>query len=82
MLNAAVNASVHEALGETGLGSRTMRQLRLYLQRQSGATAVEYALLCGLLGLAIISGATLVGQAVSGEFTQSASVITGASAGS
>jgi pilus assembly protein Flp/PilA len=52
-----------------------MRQLRTFLNCQLGATAVEYALLCGLLGLAIISGATLVGQAVSGEFTQSASVI-------
>ncbi len=45
-----------------------MRQLRRYLTGQSGATAVEYALLCGLLGLAIISGATLVGTAVSNMF--------------
>lgn len=68
MLNFAINVSVHGALVETGLGSLTMRQLRIFLNCRSGATAVEYALLCGLLGLAIISGATLVGQAVNGMF--------------
>ncbi len=45
-----------------------MRQLRLFLNCQSGATAVEYALLCGLLGIAIIAGATVVGQAVNNTF--------------
>jgi pilus assembly protein Flp/PilA len=45
-----------------------MRQLRTFLKCQSGATAVEYALLGGLLGIAIIGGATLVGQAVNNMF--------------
>ena len=45
-----------------------MRQLRHYLTDQSGATAVEYALLCCLLGLAIITGVTLVGTAVNNMF--------------
>jgi len=61
-----------------------MRQLSLYLSRRSGATAVEYALLAGLLGLAIIAGATVIGQAVNDMFiNQEAAVITsGAPAGS
>ena len=60
-----------------------MRQLRLYLHRQSGATAVEYGLLAALLGLAIIAGATLVGQSVNNMFiNEEAAVITnGAPAG-
>jgi len=45
-----------------------MRQLRLYLNDQSGATAVEYALLGALIGIAIIAGATAVGQAVNNMF--------------
>jgi pilus assembly protein Flp/PilA len=61
-----------------------MRQLRSFRRCQSGATAVEYALLCGLLGIAIISGAALIGQAVNGMFINvDARVITsGTSAGS
>lgn len=45
-----------------------MRQLSLFLKRRSGATAVEYALLAGLLGLAIIAGATVIGQSVNNMF--------------
>lgn len=33
-----------------------------------GATAVEYALMVGLVALAIVGGVTLLGQAVSGLF--------------
>jgi pilus assembly protein Flp/PilA len=46
-----------------------MRQLRiLFLKCQSGATAVEYGLIAALIGVVIISGATLVGQAVNNMF--------------
>jgi pilus assembly protein Flp/PilA len=45
-----------------------MKQLRIFLKSQSGATAVEYGLLGALLGIAIIGGATLVGQAVNNMF--------------
>ena len=58
-----------------------MRHLRVFLKSRSGATAVEYALLGGLLGIAIISGATLVRQAVNGMFVNvDARVITSGSA--
>ena len=57
-----------------------MRQLRLYMCGHAGATAVEYALLAGLLGLAIIAGATVIGQAVNNMFiNQEAAVITSGS---
>ena len=45
-----------------------MGQLRLYLIGQSGATAVEYAMIAALVSMVIISGATLVGQAMSAKF--------------
>jgi len=46
-----------------------MRQLRLFLRNRSGATAVEYALLVGLVSIAIIGGVTAAGQAIAGMFT-------------
>jgi len=61
-----------------------MRQLRLFLNCRSGATAVEYALLAGLLGLAIIAGATVIGQSVNNMFinTDAAVITAGSAAGS
>ncbi len=45
-----------------------MRQLRLFLGSQSGATAVEYALLMALIGAVVITGATAAGAAIAGKF--------------
>ena len=45
---------------------------------ERGATAVEYALMVGLIGLAIIAGATALGTAVNGKFSASATSVTGA----
>jgi pilus assembly protein Flp/PilA len=52
------------------------------MHHRSGATAVEYGLIAALLGLAIISGATMIGQTVNHMFiNQEAAVIsTGAPA--
>ena len=36
---------------------------------ESGATAIEYALIAGLIALAIITGATSLGKEISGKFT-------------
>ena len=41
---------------------------RLFLADESGATAIEYALISSLLGLAIIAGATALGSRVNDEF--------------
>ena len=60
-----------------------MKQLSLYWHDTSGATAVEYGLLAALLGIAIIAGASLIGQSVNNMFiNEDAAVITaGAPAG-
>jgi len=61
-----------------------MKQLRPFLRDRTGATAVEYGLIAALLGLAIIAGATLIGQSVNNMFiNEDAAVITaGSPAGS
>lgn len=61
-----------------------MRQLRLFLRDQTGATAVEYGLIAALLGIAIIGGASLIGQSVNNMFIneEAAVITTGAPAGS
>lgn len=45
-----------------------MRQLRLFMHAASGATAVEYAMIAALVSIVIITGATLLGQAVAAKF--------------
>lgn len=39
------------------------------LKAQSGASAVEYAILIGLIAIAVIAGAILLGPAITGLFT-------------
>lgn len=46
-----------------------MTAFRQLLRRQDGATAIEYALIAGLLSLMIISGATLIGGNLNTTFT-------------
>ena len=45
-----------------------MRQLRRFLHCRKGATAVEYAMIAALVSIVIISGATLLGQALAAKF--------------
>lgn len=40
-----------------------------WLQNESGATAIEYALIAGLLSIAIVVGLTAVGTTVNSKFT-------------
>ena len=46
-----------------------MRQLRLFMLCDSGATSVEYALIAALIGIFVITGASAAGQAIAGKFT-------------
>jgi pilus assembly protein Flp/PilA len=46
-----------------------MRSTRQFLNQPSGASAVEYALMAGLISIAIVFGAGMLGAAVSAKFT-------------
>ena len=47
-----------------------MRKLMTrFIEDQSGATAIEYGLIAGLIGVVIIGALTIVGQKVSAQFT-------------
>jgi pilus assembly protein Flp/PilA len=51
------------------IGADAMRmKLFLFLADEGGATAVEYGLLVGLIGVVIIVGAATVGARISGQF--------------
>lgn len=39
-----------------------------FLKREDGATAIEYAIIAGLIAIAIIGGATLLGESISDLF--------------
>jgi pilus assembly protein Flp/PilA len=41
-------------------------------ERERGATAVEYALMAGLIALVIVAGVTALGTLVDGQFTAGA----------
>ena len=45
-----------------------MRLIRSFLCDESGATAIEYALIGGLISVAVISGATAVGNGIGNLF--------------
>jgi len=44
--------------------------LRTFVHDAGGATAIEYALLCAFLALAIITGVTSIGLKLSGYFSE------------
>lgn len=46
-----------------------MKKFASFIKDESGATAIEYALLAGLIGVAIIGAATTLGTDVSNLFT-------------
>jgi pilus assembly protein Flp/PilA len=46
-----------------------LRLVECFLRDESGATAIEYALVASLISIAIIVGATAIGGTLSGTFT-------------
>ncbi len=46
------------------------KRVRIFLSNNSGATAIEYALLSSLIALAIIGGLTALGSRLSAEFSE------------
>ncbi len=43
-----------------------------FINDEEGASAIEYGLLVGLIALAIVAGATLLGTSISNMFTRAA----------
>ena len=49
-----------------------LKEFRKLIRDESGATAIEYALIASLISVAIITTATQVGTSIGDVFTQSA----------
>jgi pilus assembly protein Flp/PilA len=52
-----------------------MSRLKTFFADESGATAVEYALLAGFLALVVIASLSVIGSKLNGTFNQVASNI-------
>jgi pilus assembly protein Flp/PilA len=48
----------------------TMKKVLKFLECQSGATAIEYGLIAGLIGVVIITAVGKVGNSLSTKFTK------------
>jgi pilus assembly protein Flp/PilA len=49
-----------------------LRKIMAFIDDEEGASAIEYGLLVGLIALAIVAGATLLGDSISNMFTRAA----------
>lgn len=58
-----------------------METLRSFIKREDGASAIEYALIAGLIAVGIIGAATFLGTEVSDLFTAIGERLTGAAEG-
>lgn len=54
--------------------------MKRFVKDESGATALEYGLIAGLISLAVVAGATLAGQQVNLIFNAIATALTNAQA--
>jgi len=52
-----------------------LRKIVAFINDEEGASAIEYGLLVGLIALAIVAGATLLGQSISGMFGRAADAL-------
>lgn len=55
-----------------------MEKLRSFIKREDGASAIEYALIAGLIAVAIITAAGLLGDEISEVFTAITTALSGA----
>jgi len=52
-----------------------MRSLAKFIKNESGASAAEYALILALIAIAIIAGATAVGNSINAALSNAATSI-------
>ena len=55
--------------------SKSMRFLRRFRRDESGATAIEYALIASLISMVIITAITTVGNTLTATFTSVATAL-------
>ncbi|MDX9687703.1 Flp family type IVb pilin [Halopseudomonas formosensis] len=55
-----------------------MEKLRSFIKREDGASAIEYALIAGLIAVVIIGGAQAIGLELSDIFTTIKDTLSGA----
>lgn len=55
-----------------------MEKLRSFIKREDGASAIEYALIAGLIAVAIITAAGLLGDEISTVFESITTALSGA----
>lgn len=55
-----------------------MEKLRSFIKREDGASAIEYALIAGLIAVVIIGGARAIGLELSDIFTTINDTLSGA----
>jgi pilus assembly protein Flp/PilA len=48
---------------------KLVRKILLLVRSRSGATAIEYGLIAGLIGIAIVGGATALGESANDSYT-------------
>jgi pilus assembly protein Flp/PilA len=48
---------------------KNLKLVKEFVRNEDGATAIEYGLIAGLIGVAIIGGASTLGNNLSGTFT-------------
>jgi pilus assembly protein Flp/PilA len=58
-----------------------MQLLKRFLHEESGATAIEYGLIAGLVAVAIITALTMLGGSLDNLFSDVATQVDGATSG-
>ena len=58
-----------------------METLRSFIKREDGASAIEYALIAGLIGIVIIGGATFLGGEINDILNRIGTALKGVSEG-
>lgn len=56
-------------MGVNKMFQRIERAFQSLLQDETGATAVEYAIILALIAISIVSGANIIGQSLNNKFS-------------